>query len=230
MNTVNQEMVSYNPAIGLRSIVMKLIDRLGDRYTRLIVTDRAPNKGGKDHNARWVCKCDCGNVVVAYGQDLKRGKVKSCGCLNDERIATVGHGNKTHGMTNTRAYRIWCGMLTRCNNPRSRQRYAYYGARGIKVCRRWQKFENFLSDMGFPPADMTLDRIDSNGDYSPRNCRWATRGEQSVNRRNVRTLTHRGVTLSIPGWARALGIHASTMHGRIINGFPPEKLFAPALK
>jgi hypothetical protein len=229
MNTVTQEMISYNPVIGLRGIVMKLIDRLGDRYTRLLVVDRAKNRGGKDQNARWVCKCDCGNVVMAYGQDLARGKVKSCGCLNNERIAAIGHGNKTHGMTNTRVYRIWSGMLSRCNNPRSQQ-YAYYGARGIKVCRRWRKFENFLSDMGFPAADMSLDRIDGDGDYSPKNCRWATQKEQSVNRRNVRALTHNGVTLSVLGWSRALGIHASTMHGRIINGFPPEKLFAPALK
>jgi hypothetical protein len=229
MGKVNQDAVHYNPVLGIGVYVMKLIDRMGQRYTRLTVIDRAQNRGGKDQNARWVCKCDCGETVTAYGQDLKRGKVKSCGCLNDERIAVLGHGNKTHGMTNTRAYRIWCGMLSRCNNPRSQQ-WAYYGGRGIKVCERWQKFENFLSDMGYPEDGMSLDRVDGDGDYSPQNCRWATKTEQSANRRNVRTLTHNGITLSVAGWARALGIHANTMNGRIVNGFPPEKLFAKALK
>lgn len=209
---------------------MKLVDRLGDRYERLTVIARAPNKGGKDQNAQWVCKCDCGNKVTAYGQDLKRGKVKSCGCWNDERIAELAHGNRTHGMTATRVYRIWCGMLSRCENPRSQQ-WKHYGGRGIRVCERWHKFENFVSDMGIPEANMTLDRYPNNdGDYSKENCQWRTAQEQAANRRNSKKLTHNGVTLTIAEWSRALGIHASTMHGRVASQFPPEKLFARALK
>ena len=222
-------MVNSKVPLVLMGHAMKLIDRTGDRYARLTVIDRAPNRGGKDQNARWVCRCDCGETVTAYGQDLARGKVKSCGCWNDERIAAIGHGNRTHGMTGTRAYRIWSGMLSRCHNPRTHQ-WAYYGGRGIKVVPRWQKFENFLSDMGYPPEGTSLDRIDSNGNYEPENCRWASRAEQSANRRQVRMLTHNGITLSVHGWAAALGISPTTMRGRIINGFTPDKLFARALK
>lgn len=208
---------------------MKLIDRLGERYERLTVIGRAPNRGGKDTNARWVCRCDCGNKVIAYGQDLKRGKVKSCGCWNDERIADRGHLNVTHGMTKTRTYRIWVGMLNRCRNPRLHN-WALYGGRGIKVCERWLKFENFVSDMGIAPDSKSLDRVDNNADYSQENCRWATPRQQSANRRNTRMLTYNEVTLTIADWARHLGITVMAMHNRIAAGFPPEKLFGHRLK
>lgn len=232
LQAVNKDSVWYNLSVvktpGCQ--IMKLIDRSGERYERLTVQSRAPKASNpKDTNARWNCLCDCGKSVVAYGNDLKRGKVKSCGCLNDERIAQQGHFNATHGMTNKPPYRTWSGMISRCTSKGSQQ-WRYYGGRGIKVCERWRKFENFFSDMGIPPVGMTLDRIDPNGDYCPENCRWATPFQQSRNRRNSRMLTHKGMTLTVTEWARALGISTSAMVGRIANQFPPEKLFATALK
>lgn len=120
-------------------------------------------------------------------------------------------------------------MLNRCSNSND-TRYSYYGGRGIKVCERWLTFENFLTDMGNPADDLSLDRIDSDGDYCKENCRWATRQEQAINRRSSVMLTHNGITMTATDWARSLGISAPAMYGRILAGYPPEKMFAKNMK
>ena len=111
-------------------------------------------------------------------------------------------------------YKTWGDMKTRCNNPRWKQ-YADYGGRGIRVCGRWDSFANFAEDMGgsWSPG-MTLDRIDTNGDYTPENCRWLTRSEQQKNRRNSRVIEHQGARRTLREWADALGIKHSTLKGR----------------
>ncbi len=204
---------------------MKLIDRTGVKYGHTLVVRRAPNKSVSDTNARWWCQCDCGNMHIAYGNDLGRDKSSHCGCL---RKMPKGI-NQTHGMSRTRVYRIWGGMKSRCENPNN-PKYPRYGGKGLKFCERWKRFENFLSDMGNPTGHLTLDRIDNLQGYSPENCRWATQQAQAINRRNVKILTHNGLSLSISEWARKLGISGSTMHNRVTAGFPPEKLFAENLK
>lgn len=209
-----------------RDKIMKIIDRTGLRYGKLTVIDKAPNKSATDTNARWNCLCDCGKTTVAYGQDLGRGMHKSCGCIGR---GNGGSKNKTHGMSRTIAYRAWDTMKKRCNNPNC-VKFKNYGGRGIKVCERWLKFENFISDMGHPPEGFSLDRIDVNGGYEPSNCRWATKQQQSDNRRSVKKITYNDVTLSITEWARSLGISRSTFIDRMTAGFPPEKLFSPNLK
>lgn len=209
--------------------IMKLIDRVGHVYGKLTVVGKAPNKSKSDTNARWNCVCECGNESVAYGQDLGRGFVKSCGCSAKNRIADVGRKNRTHGMSRTLVYRVWYAMRKRCNNPKD-IRFKHYGGRGIKVCERWNKFENFLSDMGMPEEGMTIDRIDNNGDYTKENCRWATKQQQSDNRRTGVKLTHNGVTLSIAGWSKALGISVTTFRDRMAARFDEIKLFSPNLK
>lgn len=133
----------------------------------------------------WKCLCDCGNTTTVSSDKITSGWTSSCGCF---RIQRVRETTSTHGLTGTRAYRIWNAMKTRCNNPNT-QYYYNYGGRGIKVCERWNLFENFLLDMGDPPTDKhSIDRIDNDKDYEPSNCRWATATEQANNRRRRKPL------------------------------------------
>lgn len=195
---------------------MRLIDRRGERYERLLVIERAPNASPKDTNARWRCRCDCGRSIVAYGQDLARGKVKSCGCLNARRIYK-------HGMAGTLLNRVWIEMRARCRNP-DHPSFQNYGARGIKVTPEWEDFSVFYADMGEPPKGGTLERIDNNGPYSKQNCRWASRKEQLRNRRVTRMLTAFGQTKPFAQWAEECGIPWTTLRSRIERyGWPPEE-------
>ena len=114
-------------------------------------------------------------------------------------------------------------MLTRCNNKND-TRYQWYGGRGITVCDRWSKFENFLADMGERPEKMTLDRIDTNGNYCPENCRWATNKQQHRNKRSNRLLTHDGETKCVAEWAETVGISQGALASRIdVYGWSVEK-------
>src|SRR3954471_6233232 len=154
-----------------------LIDRTGQRYERLTVTSRADNYRG---NAQWHCACDCGRKIVALGNDLARGKVKSCGCYNAERIVK-------HGMANSPVYHVWQAMIQRCENPNC-DAYENYGARGITVCEEWHDFELFIADMGVRPKGFSIDRIDNDKGYCKSNCRWASTAQQLNNRRNNRVI------------------------------------------
>lgn len=202
---------------------MRLTDRLGQRYGRLLVTERAPNKSETDTNARWKCLCDCGRETVQYGQDLKKGKVISCGCWNEEK-------RFKHGLADTAVHRVWIGMRSRCNNPKGRE-YANYGGRGIKVCERWDSFENFVADMGVRPEGYSIDRINNDGDYEPSNCRWATTTQQLNNRRVNRVLELNGERRTIGEWSVKLGIGWSTIRNRVDRyGWTIEKALTTPVK
>lgn len=137
--------------------------------------------------------------------------------------------NKKHGLVNSPEYKTWAMMLVRCRN-KNNHAYPRYGGRGIKVCKRWESFENFYADVGAKPSPKhSLDRIDNNGNYEPSNCRWATMLEQGRNKRNNAMLTLNGVTKCISEWADITGIKRRTIHARISYGWPVEKVLTASL-
>ena len=152
------------------------IDRSGKRFGRLLAIKPV---GYSQTNRIWECRCDCGNTVQVSGVSLGNGHTKSCGCLQREH-KQHGHSPKS-GKSPT--YVSWDAMLQRCSN-KNHEKYIRYGERGVRVCRRWRKFENFLADMGERPKGKTLDRFpDPSGNYKPGNCRWATPKQQAANHR-----------------------------------------------
>lgn len=129
---------------------------------------------------------------------------------------------KTHGMKKTKEWKTWSSMRERCLNPNHRFYYSY-GGRGITICKRWDKFENFYSDMGNRPSgNYSLDRRDNNKGYSPSNCYWATKLEQGNNRRTNKIVTHAGKSQTVAQWARELGIRPLCIHRRLAANWPME--------
>lgn len=181
----------------------KAEDLSGRVFGRWTVLSRV----GRLKPPRWLCRCSCGAEKEVGGMTLKCGDSRSCGCYRRDRarVASTKHGCNPRGRP-TREYRAWCAMLGRTCNPGHRS-FKDYGGRGILVCSRWREsFEDFFRDMGECPPGMSLERRDNDAGYHPENCFWATPKEQMRNRRNNRTLTLDGVTLTVAGWSERVGI------------------------
>lgn len=184
-------------------------DLTGQRFGRLTVTGRAPNRA---RHIYWLCRCDCGNEVTVRADGLTRGATTSCGCYHRDVVTK-------HGLWRSDAYGVWTGMVQRCVNP-NHHAYHRYGGRGIKVCERWHDFEAFYCDMYPKPSrGHSLERIDNDGDYTPDNCRWATRKEQSRNRADNRLLTYKGETRCLTEWAEIIGMKKSALSERMRRGW-----------
>ena len=195
-------------------------DLTSKQFGRLRVVCYAGRRGRR---YAWRCRCSCGRATVVMSCNLKQGHTQSCGCLAVDRAKAA---NTSHGRRRDPIYSVWRTMNQRCSNRRCRS-WPDYGGRGIRVCRRWQGpqgFLAFLRDMGPRPVGYTLDRKRVNGNYSPGNCRWASRAEQSRNRRCNRWLTLDGLTMTIGDWAAATGIQRQTITLRVDAGWPTRKV------
>lgn len=195
----------------------KIIDITGQKFNHLTairIESRNPLK--------WLCKCDCGNLHIVSANNLKRGQVKSCGCLKQKGTRT------THGMSNTRIYRIYKKINRRCNIE-SDPAYQNYGGRGIKMCKEWEdSFEAFYEwslESGYSDS-LSIDRIDNNGDYCPENCRWSTYEEQANNRRSCINVTYQGRTQTVKQWCKELGLRTGTVYSRIEHGWSAKEAIA----
>jgi len=207
----------------------KSIDLIGKKFSRLTVLKRMDNN--KHRQSTWLCRCDCGKETIIIGRNLKNGNTQSCGCFHKERasIANITHGHRKNCITSN-IYTVWESMIKRCTNPKNKS-YHNYGGRGIKVCKRWLKFENFLEDMGEVPEGYQIDRIDNNGNYCKSNCRWTTKKEQARNKRNNRLLICGGKTQCLAAWVEEYNINYDTLWYRIYKlGWPIEKALTTPVK
>ncbi len=191
---------------------------VGKKFGKLVVERET---GERRANAVvWECRCECGTLHEATTGLLNQGKVKSCGCLHAESMkvgVAVRHGASRKGKW-TIEYACWSAMKSRCFS-KSHVSYEGYGGRGITVCERWLKFDNFLADMGFKPTpDHQIERINNNGNYEPGNCIWVTRKANCRNRRDTVFMTVNGVTKSLQEWAEFLGVKSQTLWARRDRG------------
>jgi len=201
----------------------EIILKPGDKFESLTVIE--PRYGtSKNKKILVLCRCErCGIEKPIVKPSLLNGQV-SCGCYQKEVVSRSPNLIKpTHGMSRTRTYRIWNGMIERCTKPESTS-YKNYGGRGIKVAQEWLKFENFFADMGECPDGMSIERIDNDGNYCPANCKWATNIEQGNNRRTSRHLAFNGKTQTVTQWATELNIPRTIFYDRIRRGWSTEKI------
>ena len=193
----------------------KLINLVGKRFNRLTVIKYM----GK---SKWLCKCDCGNETIVDSHNLRTNHTKSCGCYNKEKFK---QRFTTHGLSTTRIYKIYLGIKKRCYNKNYRE-FHLYGGRGIKVCQEW--LDDFMSFYIWSGAngykdDLTIDRIDVNGNYESTNCRWITQAEQNLNTRKNHYITYNGITMSMKQWAEKCNLSYSTLQHRIYRNWNVEK-------
>lgn len=184
-------------------------DLIGQRFGSLTVVEYVGGKDRKSYNS-WLCKCDCGETMVVTASRLKYGTIKSCGCVTK-------HKKSMHGESRTRLYSIWAGMRYRCSNEHSHI-YQYYGGRGISVCTEWENdyktFSDWAKANGYAD-NLSIERIDVNGDYCPENCRWASPKEQSNNMRANRVIEWNGEAHTLMEWSRILNISYPTLSSRL---------------
>jgi hypothetical protein len=186
------------------------IELTGEKFGKLSVVERCGHIG---KSAMWKCVCDCGKIIVVSEARLNNGKAVDCGCYR----------HTTHGMTDTRLYRIWINMKTRCHNPKT-VNFNRYGGRGIEICDEWDDFQAFYDwaiTNGYA-KNLTIDRRDNNKGYSPDNCRWVTAHIQQNNKSNNRRIEYKGQTNTVAQWEDIFGMRKGFLGQRLRHGMPFE--------
>lgn len=205
-----------------------LEDLAGQRYGRLLVKARAPNRAfpSGQQATMWTCVCDCGKTKTIRASLLKNGSTQSCGCLHIEKVTK-------HNQSKTRLYGIWTDVKQRCYNPNNKF-FKDYGGRGITICEEWannyDNFEQWAILNGYK-STLTIERLDVNGGYNPSNCTWATQKQQQRNKRNNHTIDYNGETHTVAEWAEICGINKSTLYGRLnTHGWSIEDALSKTLQ
>jgi len=207
----------------------KFIDRTGAKVGKLTVIKlgKRSNRG----DIRWWCRCECGNNCLVWASSLTSGHTLSCGCYKRLRTSQT---HRTHQMSNTRFYKTWADVVSRCQYKGNKY-YKNYGGRGIQVCNSWKLFQVFRKDMYksylahskiHGERNTTIDRINVNGNYSLSNCKWATRQEQVRNKRTNRKIKFSGKTMVLSDWAKEYGLNKSSLWRKVVQkGVPlPEAI------
>lgn len=204
-------------------------DIRGNRYGRLTAIKYV----GTDNRSVsvWECRCDCGKTLDVTAHSLKKGHTRSCGCLKKdkflERITRHGHASNT---SRSPEYSAWVNLVARCSRT-SHPQYRSYGGRGIKVCERWLKFDNFFHDLGSRPSpNHSIHRIDNDRGYVEGNVKWATWDEQSNAKRTNHAITFNGKTMNLMQWAKEIGVHYVTLHYRLKRGWSIERALTTPLQ
>ena len=213
----------------------KLIDITGQKFGHLTVVQKVKSRNGQ---SMWLCKCSCGNTTIQSGGNLRKGTIKSCGHLRNDKTERQKIAHRTiakekHGDSGSRLYGVWLNMRRRCDYPNDIS-YSNYGGRGIKVCDEWDTnflaFKEWAMSAGYNPnakrGECTLDRIDTDGDYCPENCRWQSMLEQSNNRRNSYTITYNNETHTAAEWENITGIPKGVIYARYKAGKTPEEILS----
>ena len=204
----------------------KFINLSEKKFNNLTVLKRMTNR---KKQTMWLCKCDCGKEVVVSSANLKSGHTKSCGCYAlKEKSKRMKEKNPTykHGLSNSRLFEIWRAMKKRCY-LKTHVHYKNYGARGIRVCEEWKNdfmnFYNWAMANGYRD-DLTIDRINPDGNYEPNNCRWATYKEQNNNKKNNRYIEYNGEKHTASEWAEIKKINYDTFFSRLYSGWSIKDL------
>lgn len=186
--------------------------KVGRLTVRELVVD------GNANQRRWLCDCECGGVKITSEDNLRRGRCRSCGCLYMSIGGKAKHGTE-RGESKTRLYKIWSRMIWRCEKPQAKG-YSNYGGRGIAVCEEWHSFNafrNWALQSGYQD-NLSIDRIDNGGGYSPGNCRWANPKEQANNRRSNHKVEYKGEYKNISEWADCFGLDRNGFNSAIQRG------------
>lgn len=198
----------------------KIKDLTGKTFGRLTVIGLDEAKTGR--KTYWICQCQCGNICSCRADSLQGGVIRSCGCLKKEQERINFSVRYTHYMSNTRLYNIWCGLKGRCHNEHD-ARYCDYGGRGIKVCEQWDRDFKFFYEWAINNGyqdDLTIDRINNDGDYCPENCRWADNKQQARNRRTNINIKIGNATKTLTEWCEIFEVdYKATLSRYNRNGF-----------